>query len=74
MDVRSLTGVEDSVSEWLRRWTRNPLGSARAGSNPAAVAFVITKLLGSGKDRKNTHRGARTHDHQVKSLTLYRLS
>ena len=23
---------------------------------------------------KNTHRGARTHDHQVKSLTLYRLS
>ena len=30
----------DSVSEWLRRWTRNPLGSARAGSNPAAVVFV----------------------------------
>ena len=27
----------DSVSEWLRRWTRNPLGSARAASNPAAV-------------------------------------
>ena len=23
------------VAEWLRRWTRNPLGSARAGSNPA---------------------------------------
>ena len=23
---------------------------------------------------KNTHGGARTHDHQVKSLTLYRLS
>ena len=22
------------VSEWLRRWTRNPLGSARTGSNP----------------------------------------
>ena len=28
----------DSVSEWLRRWTRNPLGSARRGSNPLAVA------------------------------------
>ena len=27
----------DSVSEWLRRWTRNPLGSARRGSNPLAV-------------------------------------
>ncbi|KAM7229554.1 hypothetical protein CapIbe_019670, partial [Capra ibex] len=22
------------VAEWLRRWTRNPLGSPRAGSNP----------------------------------------
>ena len=25
------------VAEWLRRWTRNPLGSARRGSNPLAV-------------------------------------
>ena len=23
------------VAEWLRRWTRNPLGSPRADSNPA---------------------------------------
>ena len=23
------------VAEWLRRWTRNPLGSPRVGSNPA---------------------------------------
>ena len=22
------------MAEWLRRWTRNPLGSPRAGSNP----------------------------------------
>ena len=28
----------DTVSEWLRRLTRNPLGSARRGSNPLAVA------------------------------------
>ena len=27
----------DTLSEWLRRWTRNPLGSARRGSNPLAV-------------------------------------
>ena len=27
----------DSVSEWLRRWTRNPLGSARRGSNPLTI-------------------------------------
>ena len=30
---------QDSVSERLRRWTRNPLGSARRGSNPLAAAF-----------------------------------
>ena len=23
------------VAEWLRRWTRNPMGFPRAGSNPA---------------------------------------
>ena len=27
----------DTVSEWSRRWTRNPLGSARRGSNPLGV-------------------------------------
>ena len=31
---------DDSVSERLRRWTRNPLGSARRGSNPLAVALA----------------------------------
>ena len=31
----------DSVSEWLRRWTRNPLGSARRGSNPLGVVFFL---------------------------------
>ena len=30
----------DSVTEWLRWWTRNPLGSARRGSNPLAVALL----------------------------------
>ncbi|KAM7229566.1 hypothetical protein CapIbe_009215, partial [Capra ibex] len=24
----------DEVAEWLRRWTANPLCSARVGSNP----------------------------------------
>ena len=27
------------MAEWLRRLTRNQLGSARAGSNPADDAF-----------------------------------
>ena len=29
--------THDTVSERLRRWTRNPLGSARRGSNPLGV-------------------------------------
>ena len=29
------------VAEWLRRWTRNPLGFPRAGSNPANNVQVI---------------------------------
>ena len=35
-----LIANQDSVSERLRRWTRNPLGSARRGSNPLAVGSV----------------------------------
>ena len=30
----------DTVSERLRRWTRNPLGSARRGSNPLGVVLL----------------------------------
>ena len=32
--------IQDSVSERLRRWTRNPLGSARRGLNPLAVDLL----------------------------------
>ena len=31
----------DEVAEWLRRWTANPLGSARVGSNPIFVEFFL---------------------------------
>ena len=34
----------DTVSERLRRWTRNPLGSARRGSNPLGVALDAMSL------------------------------
>ena len=27
----------DGVAEWLWRWTANPMGSARVGSNPISV-------------------------------------
>ena len=31
----------DEVAEWLRRWTANPLGSARVGSNPILVVIFF---------------------------------
>ena len=32
---------KDYMAEWLRRWTANPLGSARAGSNPVVVVKLF---------------------------------
>ena len=43
--VNALSLDHDSVSERLRRWTRNPLGSARRGSNPLAVALAMHVIL-----------------------------
>ena len=38
--------AHDEVAEWLRRWTANPLGSARVGSNPILVEeFLFLKLV-----------------------------
>jgi hypothetical protein len=31
----------DEVAEWLRRWTANPMCSARVGSNPILVGRFI---------------------------------
>ena len=38
--------AHDEVAEWLRRWTANPLGSARVGSNPILVEeFLFLKFV-----------------------------
>ena len=40
---------QDEVAEWLRRWTANPMCSARVGSNPILVVnFYLPFLLGPG--------------------------
>ena len=39
--VSSKPMADDSVSERLRGWTRNPMGSARRGSNPLGVEFTM---------------------------------
>ena len=36
---------QDTVSEWLRRWTRNPLASGRRGSNPLGVDLQSLRFL-----------------------------
>ena len=41
--TKSITQVV--VAEWLRRWTRNPLGSPRAGSNPADYEILSFWIL-----------------------------
>ena len=33
--------MNDEVAEWLRRWTANPLFSARVGSNPIFVDDIL---------------------------------
>ena len=38
--------VDDEVAEWLRRWTANPMGSARVGSNPILVVIFTIIFVG----------------------------
>ena len=37
--------LHDEVAEWLRRWTANPLGSARVGSNPILVGWFYGVMV-----------------------------
>ena len=41
LTIVSVLGQIDEVAEWLRRWTANPLCSARVGSNPTFVDFFF---------------------------------
>ena len=41
------------MAERLRRWTRNPLGSPRAGSNPADYARSFTALFSIANDKED---------------------
>ena len=37
--------MPDEVAEWLRRWTANPLGSPRVGSNPILVVYFLLQYI-----------------------------
>ena len=45
--------MNDGVAEWLRRWTANPLGSARVGSNPIPVGILFKHFLVKLKNMAN---------------------
>ena len=52
----------DKVAEWLRRWTANPLCSARVGSNPILVEifllFIILHLFAPVKGKLGVFNGS----------------
>ena len=48
-----LSLFQDTLSEWLRRCTRNPLGSARKGSNPLGVVHSKLGKLADGNLSSN---------------------
>ena len=50
-----LIGYIAVVAEWLRRQTRNLLGSARAGSNPADCATVLQGHIVGMPNIKQSH-------------------
>ena len=44
--ILNLSGfIRVVMAEWLRRWTRNPFGSPRAGSNPADYVELKVSFL-----------------------------
>ena len=43
MWIENVKIFSDEVAEWLRRWTANPLGSARVGSNPVLILPLEVK-------------------------------
>ena len=56
--ISLITRYVAAMAEWLRRWTRNPMGSSRAGSNPARSGFTFllrTQSLTSLRQSFNTY-------------------
>ena len=68
-----------AMAEWLRRLTRNQMGSSRVGSNPTrSGSFFLWKQLWTENILqlnldKNDHDGIRTHNLLIRSQTPYPL-
>ena len=72
--------LHDEVAEWLRRWTANPLCSARVGSNPILVEGVFCKKATQSRHGgQQNRRAARLellsfHGHWIGALFLWLIS
>jgi hypothetical protein len=53
---------------------KNRMRNKFGRTNQRQTKNLDNKKQISDKDKKNTHRGAQTHNHKVKSLTLYQLN
>ncbi len=68
-----------AMAEWLRRLTRNQMGSSRVGSNPTRSGrFFLKAVLGLRHSSakiltENDHDGIRTHNLLIRSQTPYPL-
>ena len=63
------------VAQWIRRRSSEP---KIVGSSPTVVNILPQEggehFEVKAVPHKTAHRGARTHDHQLKRLALYQLS
>ena len=59
-----VTPFKDKTAEWLRRWTVNPLVSARVGSNPI---FVDQNILPGLEEETFWVIGTHDNDYNKKS-------
>ena len=58
----------DEVAEWLRRWTANPLCSARVGSNPILVDY---RKFSKSLDKKWTFTQMSKGRNKKEPITLW---
>ena len=63
------------MAEWLRRLTRNQMGSSRVGSNPTRSDDILFffHLIRLQYKTKADHDGDRTHNLPIRSRTPYPL-
>ena len=64
-ELLSFGGGQAALAEWLRRWTWNPMGSPRVGSNPAGSA-----LFNGGRSSKATPNVQLFHRQVTSLMTL----